>query len=438
MAHAQPNRDRDSLVERVYATLFEEEDARACRDISEEACRDAPASFFANTIAQAMTSLGDAIINPKTTLPWLLSSLAAPAWAAGLLVPVREAGALLPQLAIAGWLRTLPRRKYAWMLGAGLQGLAVLAMAASALLLQGVAMGATLLALVAAFSLARGVCSVASKDVLGKTVAKSRRGRVSGFAASAAGFGTILLATLLWVTGSAENMPYVALLAGGGALWLLAIPVYGLIPEYAGATEGGANGLREAVKRVSVVAEDRDFRQLLIVRGLLLATALVAPFYVVLARERADATLAWFLLAQGLASLVAGPVWGRFSDVSSRRVLIVAGAGSALLGLVTAGVVWQLPTVAGSSWFLPSAFLILAVLHDGVRLGRKTHVVDLAGGNKRTDYVAVGNTLTGIALLVFGAAIAAAPIGTTMKIVVLSAMAALGALAAVRLAEVED
>ena len=46
-------------------------------------------------------------------------------------------------------------------------------------------------------------------------------------------------------------------------------------------------------------------------------------------------------------------------------------------------------------------FLQLA-LHDGVRLGRKTHVIDLAGGNRRTDYGAVSNTVIGVVLLITG------------------------------------
>lgn len=427
----------DALVDRVYAALVDEEDARACRDIPDEACRVLPRSFLANTTAQAMTSFGDAIINPKTTLPWLLSALAAPAWAAALLVPLREAGSLLPQLAVAHWLRTLPRRKYAWMVGAALQGGAVLAMAGAALTTRGSTFAALLLVALTVFSLSRGICSVASKDVLGKTVAKTRRGRVSGYASSVAGAGTLLLAAILWATGSAGDMPYVPLLACGGLLWLAAIPVYNLIPEYAGATEGGANGLRETFARLAVVFEDQQFRRFLIVRTLLLSTALVAPFFVFLARERAAVTLAWFLLAQGSAALVAGPFWGRFADVSSRSVLVVAGLGAGLLGLATVLVSWLAPAVAASFWFLPAAFLLLAVLHDGVRLGRKTHVVDLAGGERRTDYVAVGNTLTGVALLALGALMAALPIAIVAKILVLSLLALAGAAAALTLADVQ-
>ncbi len=38
-----------------------------------------------------------------------------------------------------------------------------------------------------------------------------------------------------------------------------------------------------------------------------------------------------------------------------------------------------------------------------MRIGRKTYLVDMAGGNKRTDYVAVSNTTIGFALLAVGA-----------------------------------
>ena len=44
-----------------------------------------------------------------------------------------------------------------------------------------------IIALIIAFSLARGFCSVAAKDVLGKTIPRDRRGQLTGWSASAAG-----------------------------------------------------------------------------------------------------------------------------------------------------------------------------------------------------------------------------------------------------------
>ena len=47
-------------------------------------------------------------------------------------------------------------------------------------------------------------------------------------------------------------------------------------------------------------------------------------------------------------------------------------------------------------------FLLLSVGHAGVRVGRKTYLLDMAAGNQRTDYVSVSNTIIGVLLLVVG------------------------------------
>ena len=80
-----------------------------------------------------------------------------------------------------------------------------------------------------------------------------------------------------------------------------------------------------------------------------------------------------------------------------------------------------LPSVAGAAWFLPLAYFVLSVAHSGVRVGRKTYVVDLATGNQRTDYVAISNTTIGVLLLLVGSVGALAPIITNAGVVLLLA-----------------
>ena len=67
-----------------------------------------------------------------------------------------------------------------------------------------------------------------------------------------------------------------------------------------------------------------------------------------------------------------------------------------LLGAVTA-----LTTPANIYIYL-GLFFALSIVHEGVRQGRKTYLVDMAKGEKRTDYVSVSNTLIGFLLLVVG------------------------------------
>lgn len=90
-----------------------------------------------HVVSLTLTKTADALIDPKLVLSWLLTALSAPGAMVGLLVPVREAGALLPQLALARRVEASPQRKRFWAVGSAVQGLAALGIAAAALLFTG-------------------------------------------------------------------------------------------------------------------------------------------------------------------------------------------------------------------------------------------------------------------------------------------------------------
>lgn len=438
-------RDRvltDSRLERAYQLLVNEEDARVCRDIDDRACRHVPGNFLLQILTQFFTKLGDAIANPKTVLAWMLSALGAPGIFTAFLVPVRESGSLIPQLVIASYVRRQAMRKWTFVIGCLLQALAVFAMALVALSLSGSAAGFGLIGALILFSLARGLCSVASKDVLGKTVPKTRRGRVSGWSEFLAGLVTLGIGVLLLLDlrDAGDMGTYVILLACAGGLWLLAGASYALIREFPGATEGGGNAITEGLKRLRLLVEDKPFRNFVLARSLLLCSALSAPFFIMLAHENTEGALmvlGLFVIADGLASLVSAPVWGRFSDRSSRQVMLIAGAGAGLTGLALVASVRLIPGLAESQWLYPLFFFALAIAHAGVRLGRKTYIVDLAGGNKRTDYVAVSNTTIGVVLLLAGSVGALTSVLPVDAIIlILAAMGLIGAWLSHRLPEV--
>ena len=71
---------RSETAERLYEQLTNEEDARACADISDAACRETPGNFLLILSANCLTKLGDALTSPKTVLAWLTASLGAPAF----------------------------------------------------------------------------------------------------------------------------------------------------------------------------------------------------------------------------------------------------------------------------------------------------------------------------------------------------------------------
>jgi uncharacterized membrane protein YhaH (DUF805 family) len=88
---------------------------------------------------------------------------------------------------------------------------------------------------------------------------------------------------------------------------------------------------------------------------------------------------------------------------------------------------------------LPLAYFVLSIGHDGIRIGRKTYLVDLAGGNRRTDYVAVSNTAIGVILLAAGFAGAALSSIGVAGLILLFALCGLAGLAyGRRLPEAQD
>jgi MFS family permease len=397
----------DERLEKLYDRIAEDEDARSCRDLDESACNWIPRNFFVYLASNTMTKLGDAFASPKTVLAWVMAAVGAPTAMVAMLVPIRESGSMLPQLILGAWVRQRPMRKPLWLLGSLLQAGAVMGCAAAAAWFTGSAAGALILVCVVIFSLARSLNSLTSKDIVGKTIPKGRRGRLDGWASSVSGLLTLGVGIWFALRERGEDSPnfYAALLAGAAALWVIAALIFLGLRELPGATDGGVNGWREAWSRLSLVRTDTSFRRFVITRAMLLCSALTAPFYVVLAREHGSggaSLLGTFLVAGGLASSLSAPVWGSVADRSSRRVMIVAALITAGLGMgVFALMRWQ-PGLAGTYWLFPGFFFSLGVAHAGVRAGRKTYLVDLAGGVKRTDYVAVSNTLIGLVLLLVG------------------------------------
>lgn len=437
-----------SLADQVYGYLAEDEDARICRDIPESACDEQPRSFSLQLLALGLTKLGDALVSARLVLAWILAALGAPAIFIALLVPLREALALLPQLFIAQVMRERPLRKHFWVLGSLGQALALLAMLPAVAWLDGAAAGAAITGLLVVFSLARGVCSVAAKDVLGKTISKTRRGRLSGAAESIAGFATLLVAALLLaeplLPGIAlgERGLFLLILGGAALLWLLAASAYAGIPEVPGATEGGGNAITEAIRSLGLLRQDPAFRAFVTARALLVATAFAIPYIVVLLQRAGsgDTTeLAALLLANGLAGLLSATAWGRWSDRAAHHVMAAAAFMSLLVMLATLALDSLLPALLGESWLAALLLFLAAVSHQGARIGRKTYLVDMASSENRAQYTAVSNTVIGLLLLAgAGLGIVDALLGTTAVLWLLAAIAVLAMLRSLALPAVSD
>lgn len=406
-----------SLADQIYGYLADDEGARVNKDIPESPRNDQPKAFTYQLAAQTLISIGDTLMSARVVLAWMLAAVGAPIYFIAWLVPVRESLSLLPQLFIAQIIRKQPLRKYFWVFGSVTQGLALLLMLPVITFIDGFWAGLLIVALLAAFSLARGVCSVASKDVLGKTIAKSRRGRLTGAASSIAGFVTLLVALILLIEPRIEASGialdegvnvFLYLLGTAAVLWFLAAMVFAHVPEVPEApeaTRGGGNAFTGAIKSLSLLRHDAGLRDFIIARALLVSTSFAIPYLVVLIQQSSKggiASLGALMLADGAAGLLSGIFWGRMSDSDSNKAMAFATIISVLV-MATAVLLFQFAPHLLAALPTGAALLFGAfVAHRGTRIGRQTYLVDMATNDNRASYTAVSNTVIGVFLLLGG------------------------------------
>lgn len=424
-------------IDLAYAVLSGDDDAdRICSTIPDSACRQAPRNYLLNLGNGAASKLAEQIAGPRLVLPWLLGAAGAPALLISALMPIKQAGSLLPQLLISGRIRAQPVRKWTWC-GAGVvQAVCLLLMLPAIFWLPPAVMGWTVALLLAVFSVASGIASVAFQDVLAKTIGKGVRGGLLANRALVGGLLALAAGGLLhWLLpDEAGAGPALLLLGCGALLWLSAAAAFAATVEAPGATGGGRNPVEESRAGWQLMRGDRHYRSYLTARFLLLPIELAAPLFV-LALHAGDvaqgASLLGVLIASmALADALSSRIWGPLSDHSSRHVLAAAGA----LGAAAAGGLLILTTLEAPPLpLIGLVFGLLGVAEAGVRLGRKTWLVDATDDVTRPTAVAYANTLTGVAALAFSGLGLGALAAATTPVTLVLLISVAGAVAAMRL-----
>lgn len=419
------------ITDRLHKTLTDDD----VETTPEEARR-----FSRHLFSLLATKLADGLIDPKLVLAWLLSTLGAPGYLVGVLVPVRESGALLPQIVLARQIQKRAVRKYFWAAGAALQGIAALGIALSALTLDGAAAGWAIVVCLAVLSLARAACSASYKDILARTVSKGARGTVSGAAGTVAAAAVFAFAGMLAVGIIPLELGAISIaITVAGALWIGAALLFvGLDePEDDRATDG--LGGFEAI--VAPLKEDSEFRSYIAARGLLIATALAPPFLVMLTaggkEEDGLGNLGLLMIASSLAAIASSYIWGRLSDESSRRTLAYSG----MLAALALGGVAVLALIAGKMsgmWVAPAFLFVAQIAYEGVRAGRKTHLTDMDTDGQKAVYTALSNTMIGVLLMAGGGfGVIADMFGPEIVLLIFAVMSVAGAILALTLSEVQ-
>ena len=445
-----------TTTERLHARLIKR-DLEAEAELPDDVQRNVPGNTLRLVGANALQSSGDQMVNASTVLPWLFHAIGVPAALTGALVPIRESGSMLPQAFLTPLVIKVRQRKLVTLVGALVQALSVAVMAVTAAIGSGLAAGLTIIVALAVFSLGRCLTSIASKDVQARTVPKGERGQINGLATTASGLVAITLGLAVRALGEGLDAQTLAAILGiGSVLWVLVALVWWSVREPvealrdgAGAPPQGPEGDEEEqdnwfAQTLTLLREDATFRSFVTVRSFLLVSSLSPPFIVTLAVQAgapALTGLGGFIIASGLAALLGGRIFGRMADRSSKR-LMTTGAALASLVLLVLVLLDTFLDLDGDSLatyaIFVAAYFLVTMLHTGVRVGRKTYVVDMAEGDQRTTYVAVSNSAMGVVLLLVGAISSAiAGFGVIWALLFLAGLGVLGVVTSRRLPEVE-
>ncbi len=388
--------------------------------------------------SNGLQGIGDQIVAAKTVLPWLFTAAGVPHAFTSLLVPIRESGSMLPQAALTPWITAQAQRKRAWLIGSWGQAISAALIALSAMLFDGALLGVIVLLLLAALSVFRALCSIAGKDVQGRTIAKGTRGLITGRATALSGAFTLGIGLILWLLpNDLPRWAIVALLAVGASTWAFASLVFSTIKEPAEEPSPKSKD-NWAKQTYDLVKGDRQLQKFLVVRSLMLVTALSTPFIVVLAQEEGAnlSSLGAFIIASGGAALLGGRISGVFSDRSSKSTMAwAAGVASTSLLLLVASA--NLLPAAANAWIMPIGFFVVNLAHTAVRVSRKTYLVDMADGDRRTLITGAANTVMGVVLLLVGALSSAISVfGPQITLIFLAIVGFIGVASAASLKDV--
>lgn len=342
----------------------------------------------------SLNKLADLLISAKTTLTALLVSVGAPVWMIGWLVPIRESGALLPQVLISICLRKHAQRHIVWRIGMITQVFSVVGMLLSVILFSGFMAGILVLSSLVLLSLGRSACSLTVKDMEADVAKKGERGNLIGVASTVSGVVTLVIAIPLVIYDGAltSNILLVVLCASMLAFILTLICVWPIKTRVE---------VENSSENTFSINFDTTIYKFIFVRGLFVHSALVAPYFMIERNGDVKELLPIYIGAEATAALLSSIIWGKIADKSAKLTLRLSGllALGACVGLLF----WQTSSIVTSALL----FFVLSVAHAGVRTGRKTYSLDVKEGHDRTELVGFSNTAIGIILLAFGALYAA-------------------------------
>ena len=412
-----------------------------------------PANFAAVVLNGLFFPTAARVLSTGLVLTWFISDLTPSAFWVGLLVPVQQGLALVPQPVFAEWIAAKPRRA-PYYAGQALLRTFVWAALGLAVWSLGSEHASILLALFflvfAVDATCGGFGNIAFNDALASVIPQGLRGRVRGwrgvFGSVAASIAGLLIR--YYFSARSEVAAFGTLFVAAGVLYALGGLVFALIdePEKERASTTRPR-LADLFRRMREMLRRVAFRRFVIAQALLIPLTQGLPFFTLFAKRAFGLelkTLGLLILVDAITPIVGNFVWGRLADARGNRWVMFAAALFGVLALVCGGVLYAIRGQGWSGAFVLLSFAVLVFASGtatiGIDLATKNYVLDLApNAAERPIYIGVNDTLVGLpTILLIGTGFVIDTLGFAPVFTGIGALALGGALVARRLRSFEN
>lgn len=361
---------------------------------------------------------GYQLTSEKLVLPFLYSTLGAPIFFAGLLVPIVTVSNLFIQVFAAPLIAAARQSK--WYIA-----LSALFWALSLVLVTTTVNGVGVIWVIPIFILvsvvlgaSMGVNSLATQNLVGQILDHHHRSRLLFTQSSLAGLFAVAITLMARsiLPPQTSNAAHLELIWLGIGLILLSSvvaiairePPNDLPPTDKNAKYGFKQPIDDFRDSLKIAFSLSWFPRFLIARTLFLSIELSTPFFAVHAASfHANSTdgLSTFVIASSLGLVIGGVVWPRVCKDSVRLILVLGASMACLGGLLAMAI--ELQITPQSVYFYAVVFILISLGTQATQSGRRLYVMGVTTDAQRPACIAISNILVGLVTIAFGAILGA-------------------------------
>ena len=351
-------------------------------------------NFFAFLWHGIFLYVANAFTQITTVQASLIFLITGSSFLSGLLFSANRIGSIMPQLFFVSWVEKSHIKKPFLIAAVLIRGSAMLAMAAILYLSTNIKSESSILLIfiiMLVFFFAGGMGDISYFAIFSKTIDPRKRGKNFGYRFF---FGGILGLGAGYLTKQilSGHIPfpnnYALLYLLSGVALFIAFTGFSSLKEL---PDKGKTTQSIWYNHFKIMKDNPNFLRFIIVEILLSSIIVLLPLYVIYAKQELDLSLSligFFVSAQIVGEIVAGPLWGKLGDrLNFRLVLFIIGT----LSTVTPLLALYLPLL--NPYLFVVVFFFIGMTFKGLSIGISNYLLEIAPKESVPSYVAVKNIM---------------------------------------------